>query len=92
MRTNLSHLATALSGRSPRVVGRRTVVGSTSPFRGAAHNRTEDESGAVLILALVFLVSVSLIVTGLLTWVGTSLTRPGAFKTSGMWSTGPPLR
>ena len=32
-----------------------------------------DESGAVLILALIFLIAVSLIVTGLLGWVGTSL-------------------
>lgn len=32
------------------------------------------ESGAVMVLALVFLVVVSLIVAGLLTWVGTSLT------------------
>src|SRR5580704_1924851 len=38
-----------------------------------APNQT-DESGAVMILALVFLVVVALIVTALLTWVGTSLT------------------
>ena len=35
--------------------------------------RATDESGAVIILALVFLVAVSLIVTALLTWVGTSV-------------------
>ena len=39
-----------------------------------------DESGAVLILALVFLLAVSLIVTGLLTWVGTSLQDTGVFS------------
>jgi len=39
----------------------------------------DDESGAILILALVFLVAVSLIVTGLLTFVGTSLTATGSF-------------
>ena len=39
-----------------------------------------DESGAVLILALVFLVAVSLIVTALLTWVGTSLKDTSAFS------------
>jgi hypothetical protein len=39
--------------------------------RAPQHN---DESGAVMILALVFLVVVALIVTALLTWVGTSLT------------------
>lgn len=38
-----------------------------------------DDSGAVIILALVFLVAVSLIVTGLLTWVGTSLTATTSF-------------
>ncbi len=39
-----------------------------------------DESGAVIILALVFLVAVSLIVTGLLTWVGASLNATGSFQ------------
>jgi len=38
-----------------------------------------DEEGAVLVLALVFLVSVSLLVAGLLTFVGTSLTATGSF-------------
>jgi IPT/TIG domain len=41
----------------------------TSPHQ----DRVQDESGAVIILALVFLVAVSLIVIGLLTFVGTSL-------------------
>ena len=39
-----------------------------------------DESGAVLVLALVFLIAVSLIVTGLLTFVGTSLRDTSAFS------------
>ncbi len=43
-------------------------------------SRRHDESGAVLVLALVFLVAVSLIVTGLLTFVGTSLRVTGAFN------------
>ena len=42
--------------------------------------RQNDESGAVLVLALVFLVAVSLIVTGLLTFVGTSLTASGTYS------------
>ena len=41
--------------------------------RVTGENPPGDEDGAVLILALVFLVSVSLIIVGLLTWVGTSL-------------------
>ena len=44
------------------------------------HNRAADESGAVLVLALVFLIAVSLIVTGLLTFVGTSLRDTSAFS------------
>ena len=40
----------------------------------------EDEAGAVIILALVFLVAVSLIVLALMTWVGTSLTATAAFS------------
>ncbi len=42
--------------------------------------RSGDESGAILILALIFLVAVSLIVTGLLTWVDTSLSATGTFQ------------
>jgi hypothetical protein len=47
--------------------------------RRATRTRSNDESGAILVLALVFLVAVSLIVTGLLTWVGTSLNATGSF-------------
>jgi len=42
-------------------------------------SQRHDETGAVLVLALVFLVAVSLIVTGLLTFVGTSLTDSGTY-------------
>ena len=41
--------------------------------RSAAQQRSGEPSGAVIILALVFLVAVSLIVTALLTWTGASL-------------------
>jgi hypothetical protein len=52
----------------------------TTPAAGRTRvARQSDESGAVIILALVFLVAVSLIVTGLLTWVGTSLTASVSF-------------
>jgi len=58
---------------------------TTAQQSGPSHHADErDEAGAVLILALVFLVAVSLIVTGLLTWVGTSLQesgKAGAFQT-----------
>ncbi len=40
----------------------------------------QDEAGATLVLALVFLVAVSLIVLGLLNWVGTSLTATISFS------------
>jgi hypothetical protein len=46
---------------------------------GGATSRRNDESGAVIILALVFLLSVSLIVLALLSWVGTSLTASSRF-------------
>ena len=45
-----------------------------------AESKSSDESGAVLILALIFLVSVSLIVTALLSFVGTSLSATSAFN------------
>ena len=41
-----------------------------------------DEDGAVLVLALIFLVAVGLIVTALLSWVGNSLTDTGSFQTA----------
>jgi hypothetical protein len=44
-------------------------------------HRQQDESGAILILALVFLVAVSLIVIALLSLVGTSLTATASFTT-----------
>jgi hypothetical protein len=47
---------------------------------GRIEPETRDESGAVLILALIFLVAVSLIVTALLTFVGTSLSATTAFN------------
>jgi hypothetical protein len=53
-----------------------------SPFRPRSHHaRRDDERGAVLILALIFLVAVSVVVTALLTWTGTSLTAAGGFAT-----------
>ena len=50
--------------------------------RATGEHPPGDEDGAVLILALVFLVSVSLIVIGLLTWVGTSLSATTTFGQS----------
>lgn len=52
------------------------ILSGTLParFKQSARQRPEHgDDGAVIILALVFLVAVSLIVTGLLTWVGASL-------------------
>ena len=45
----------------------------------ARQDRAQDESGAVLILALIFLVAMSLIVVGLLTLVGNSLNVTSSF-------------
>jgi hypothetical protein len=62
---------------------RRThaLIASRRSDRATATNRRSgDESGAVIILALVFLVAVSLIVTGMLTWVGASLHATGSFQ------------
>ncbi len=56
----------------------RALVPSWRSTR-AAQARGTDESGAILVLALVFLVAVSLIVTALLTWMGTSLSATGSF-------------
>src|ERR1700736_4414003 len=47
-------------------------------FRRA--NTRQDEAGAVIILALVFLVAVSFIVIALLGWVGTSLSATTHFS------------
>ncbi len=58
----------------------RALAASWTSTRGAARTRTNDESGAVIILALVFLVAVSLIVTALLSWVGTSVSATGNFQ------------
>ena len=74
LRSPLSRSDRSLARRCRALIAQRgdegTVVGS----------RRQDESGAVLILALVFLLAVSLIVTGLLTFVGTSLTASGTYS------------
>jgi len=70
-----------ISGRAVTLPRR---VRALAAHRGDAgtptSSRRHDESGAVLVLALVFLLTVSLIVTGLLTWVGTSLHDTGVFS------------
>jgi hypothetical protein len=58
----------------------RSLAAQRRSAETAMNRRRNDESGAILILALVFLVAVSLIVTGLLTLVGTSLTDSGTFS------------
>ncbi len=51
-----------------------------SRVRGAGRAPVEhDEDGAVLILALIFLVTVGLVITALLNWAGTSLAATGSF-------------
>ncbi|MFZ0249039.1 MAG: IPT/TIG domain-containing protein, partial [Acidimicrobiales bacterium] len=51
-----------------------------SPRAATRSQHEADESGAILVFALVFLVAVSLIVTALLTFVGTSLHDSNAFS------------
>lgn len=51
----------------------RCLTEARQPDSRARSQRAHGDDGAVIILALVFLVAVSLIVTGLLTWVGASL-------------------
>jgi len=55
----------------------RSIPQASRQSTGPDHN--QDESGSVLILALVFLVAVSLIVGGLLTLVGNSLNVTSSF-------------
>lgn len=71
-----AHPVTCTPGRRRRA---RSLTATWGSEHRSARTRINDESGAVLILALVFLVAVSLIVTGLLTFVGTSLNATGSF-------------
>ena len=50
------------------------------PWQAARDGAADNEAGAVLILALVFLVAVSLIVLGILSWLGTSLSATTTFR------------
>ncbi len=65
-------------GQFARMCCARQRLGEASGH--ALSHRRRDESGAVIILALVFLVAVSLIVVALLGWVGTSLTASAQFS------------
>ena len=55
------------------------LISRRSERRRAGESSHGDEAGAVLILALVFLVAVSLIVVALLSWLGTSLSATTTF-------------
>ena len=55
-------------------------ISRLSARRTAGESSPGDEAGSSLVLALVFLVAVSLIVTGLLGWLGTSLTASVVFS------------
>lgn len=45
-------------------------------------SRSTDETGAILLLALMFMVATSLVVTGLLAWSGNDITNIGHLKAS----------
>jgi hypothetical protein len=67
-----------LSGRiGPRLPS--DDAGTQGREKACAHG-VRDEAGAVLILALVFLVAVSLVVTALVTWAGNDLKNVAHFK------------
>jgi hypothetical protein len=68
-----------LRRRHSHLLPRRALAAVLRAQRDESTGRGGDESGAVIILALVFLVAVSLIVTALLTWVGGSLHATGSF-------------
>lgn len=72
----MSTTSQTLVGNIRCLLRRTGVASSTARLRG---HREHDESGAILVLALVFLVAVSLIVLGLLDWTGTSLQDTTAF-------------
>ena len=83
-----NHFATTRRGRRRRAS--RVIDGAPwrplherfrrcSQRRGAGGHPPRDEAGAILILALVFLVAVSLIVISLLGWLGTSLSATTTF-------------
>ncbi len=75
--TRSQHRLARWSGRTHTLASRwRSQHSDGSPSR----TRRTNEDGAVLVLALVFLIAVSLIVTGLLTFVGTSLNATGTFQ------------
>ena len=58
----------------------RALSSDRSSEPSTVASRRADESGAILILSLVFLVAVSLIVIALLGWVGTSLQATTSFS------------
>jgi hypothetical protein len=69
---------------------RRLILCAKARHRGVASSRNicvpsgrpnGEDVGAIMILALVFLVAVSLVIVALISWVGTSLTATAAFST-----------
>jgi hypothetical protein len=63
-------------------MGRLRTMVSAWQARGETSPRPErGDDGAVLILALIFLVSVGLLITAILGWAGASLTATGSFQT-----------
>src|SRR5580700_11247366 len=60
----------------------RRLVSAFSSRTGESSTVGRDENGAVLILALIFLIVVGLVITALLSWVGNSLTDTGSFQTA----------
>ena len=68
------------SSRLSANAARQQIASARCLERQSARAGQGDEAGAVLVLALIFLVAVSLIVVGLLNWVGTSLHATGTFQ------------
>ena len=78
---NRTSLGVWISVRSSTLARRARALAVHRSSTGTVRSsQSHDETGSSLILALVFLVAVSLIVGGLLSWLGTSLNAAGVFS------------
>jgi hypothetical protein len=59
-------------------MGRASTIANVRT--GRSQKRDEDEAGAVLILALVFILATSLVIAGLLAWSGRDLSNVSSFQ------------
>ncbi len=79
MHSTPSNPASSRSTNRDGLAGRLATVFRARTEESARVGR--DEDGAVLVLALIFLIIVSLVITAILSWAGNSLTATGSFQT-----------